>query len=413
MRYLLTFTISIIFSQSIHQMEMEKYEYQVRTGLNVLITEKLEIIKGKKVGLVTNHTGVDRSGKPNFEILMKLSDVDLKAIFAPEHGFYGNVSRGQIVDDQEQDGLPVIYSLYGNTRKPTLEMLDGLDLIIYDIQDIGARFYTFISTLGLVMEAAAEAGIPVIVLDRPNPLGGLKIEGPVLDLKYSSFVGMYPIPIRYGLTIGELAKMIVGEKWIKSIPELYVVRMQNWQRKMTFDETGLPWIKPSPNIPDLETAIIYPGMCLLEATNMSEGRGTFQPFKKIGSPWYYDEITMDMNGMKLSGVTFKKIKFTPKSIKGMSENPKYLNQKCVGLKTIILDQSNYNSVETGIKFLYIAQIMTARSFSVNSKSMNRLWGNNQLTRLLQGKGHLNKILKEINRDEALFRTQRNPYLLYD
>jgi len=413
MRYLLTFTISIIFSQSIHQMEMEKYEYQVRTGLNVLITEKLEIIKGKKVGLVTNHTGVDRSGKPNFEILMKLSDVDLKAIFAPEHGFYGNVSRGQIVDDQEQDGLPVIYSLYGNTRKPTLEMLDGLDLIIYDIQDIGARFYTYISTLGLVMEAAAEAGIPVIVLDRPNPLGGLKIEGPVLDLKYSSFVGMYPIPIRYGLTIGELAKMIVGEKWIKSIPELYVVRMQNWRRKMTFDETGLPWIKPSPNIPDLETAIIYPGMCLLEATNMSEGRGTFQPFKKIGSPWYYDEITMDMNGMKLSGVTFKKIKFTPKSIKGMSENPKYLNQKCVGLKTIILDQSNYNSVETGIKFLYIAQIMTARSFSVNSKSMNRLWGNNQLTRLLQGKGNLNKILKEINRDEALFRTQRNPYLLYD
>jgi uncharacterized protein YbbC (DUF1343 family) len=394
-------------------MEMEKYEYQVRTGLNVLITEKLEIIKGKKVGLVTNHTGVDRSGKPNFEILMKLSDVDLKAIFAPEHGFYGNVSRGQIVDDQEQDGLPVIYSLYGNTRKPTLEMLDGLDLIIYDIQDIGARFYTYISTLGLVMEAAAEAGIPVIVLDRPNPLGGLKIEGPVLDLKYSSFVGMYPIPIRYGLTIGELAKMIVGEKWIKSIPELYVVRMQNWRRKMTFDETGLPWIKPSPNIPDLETAIIYPGMCLLEATNMSEGRGTFQPFKKIGSPWYYDEITMDMNGMKLSGVTFKKIKFTPKSIKGMSENPKYLNQKCVGLKTIILDQSNYNSVETGIKFLYIAQIMTARSFSVNSKSMNRLWGNNQLTRLLQGKGNLNKILKEINRDEALFRTQRNPYLLYD
>jgi uncharacterized protein YbbC (DUF1343 family) len=224
---------------------------------------------------------------------------------------------------------------------------------------------------------------------------------------------MYPIPIRYGLTIGELAKMIVGEKWIKSIPELYVVRMQNWRRKMTFDETGLPWIKPSPNIPDLETAIIYPGMCLLEATNMSEGRGTFQPFKKIGSPWYYDEITMDMNGMKLSGVTFKKIKFTPKSIKGMSENPKYLDQKCIGLKTIILDQSNFNSVETGLKFLYIAQIMTARSFSVNSKSMNRLWGNNQLTRLLQGKGHLNKILKEINSDEALFRTQRNPYLLYD
>jgi len=263
------------------------------------------------------------------------------------------------------------------------------------------------------MEAAAEAGIPVIVLDRPNPLGGLKIEGPVLDLKYSSFVGMYPIPIRYGLTIGELAKMIVGEKWIKSIPKLHVIKMQNWKRNMVFDETNLPWTKPSPNIPDVETAIIYPGMCLLEATNMSEGRGTFQPFKIVGSPWYYDEITMDMNGMNLSGVKFKKNKFKPKSIKGMSENPKYLDQKCIGLKTIILDQSNFNSVETGLKFLYTVQIMTARSFSVNSKSMNRLWGNNQLTRLLQGKGHLNKILKEINRDEALFRTQMNPYLLYD
>ena len=407
------FLITMVGGQTIQRNQLKNNILPVQTGLDILLSEKTELIQSKNIGLVTNQSGVNQDSIPNYTLLLELDHIHLKAIFAPEHGFFGNFSAGHKIEDQHLKEFPIIYSLYGNTRKPTLEMLDGLDLIIYDIQDIGARFYTFISTLGLVMEAAAEAGIPVIVLDRPNPLGGLKIEGPVLDLKYSSFVGMYPIPIRYGLTIGELAKMIVGEKWIKSIPELYVVRMQNWQRKMTFDETGLPWIKPSPNIPDLETAIIYPGMCLLEATNMSEGRGTFQPFKKIGSPWYYDEITMDMNGMKLSGVTFKKIKFTPKSIKGMSENPKYLDQKCIGLKTIILDQSNFNSVETGLKFLYIAQIMTARSFSVNSKSMNRLWGNNQLTRLLQGKGNLNKILKEINRDEALFRTQRNPYLLYD
>ena len=399
MRYLLTFTISIIFSQSIHQMEMEKYEYQVRTGLNVLITEKLEIIKGKKVGLVTNHTGVDRSGKPNFEILMKLSDVDLKAIFAPEHGFYGNVSRGQIVDDQEQDGLPVIYSLYGNTDKPTPDMFEGLDVIIYDIQDVGARFYTYISTLGLVMEAAAEADLPIIVLDRPNPLNGITIEGPVLDINYKSFVGMYPIPIRYGLTVGELAKMIVSEKWINTIPEITVIEMENWRREMYFDETGLRWIPPSPNIPDMETAIRYPGLCLVEGTNVSEGRGTDHPFKYIGTPWINsEELVLFLKQKHLQGVSFEPISFTPVSIPGRSEDPKYKNKECFGVHVIITDKLKYRPVQTGVQLIRTIKKLYPEEFEWND-FIYKLWG-------------IDSLLEYDSRDDG-FKQLAKKYYLYD
>ncbi len=399
MRYLLTFTISIIFSQSIHQMEMEKYEHQVQTGLDVLINEKLEIIKGKKIGLVTNHTGVDRSGKPNFEILMKLSDVDLKAIFAPEHGFYGNVSRGQIVDDQEQDGLPVIYSLYGKTQKPTLEMFDSLDLIIYDIQDVGARFYTYISTMGLVMEAAGEAKIPIIILDRPNPLGGKNSDGPIMLQQYTSFVGMYPIPIKYGLTPGELATMIIGEKWIGTIPELTVVEMEGWKRNMLFFDTGLPWVQPSPNIPDIETAIRYPGLCLVEGTNVSEGRGTYHPFKYIGAPWINaQQLTVIMNNLNLTGVIFESVSFTPVSIPGRSENPKYKNKECFGVHVIITDKLKYRPVQTGVQLIRTIKKLYPEEFEWND-FIYKLWG-------------IDSLLEYDSRDDG-FKQLAKKYYLYD
>ena len=359
-------------------MEMEKYEHQVQTGLDVLINEKLEIIKGKKVGLVTNHTGVDRSGKPNYEILMLLSDVDLQAIFAPEHGFFGNVSRGQKVDDLKQDGLPVIYSLYGKTDKPTPDMFEGLDVIIYDIQDIGARFYTYISTLGLVMEAAAEADIPVIVLDRPNPLNGITIEGPVLDINYKSFVGMYPIPIRYLLTIGELAKMIIGEKWIEHVPKLTVIEMAGWERTMYYDDTGLSWISPSPNIPDLETAILYPGMCLFEGTNVSEGRGTNYPFQYIGAPWINSsKIIKAIEGKHIPGVVFEPISFIPISIPGKSLKPKFENEKCYGIKIILIENKIYKSVDTAVQLLKIIQELYPEKFQWND-FIYKLWGNEMI-----------------------------------
>ena len=359
-------------------MEMEKYEHQVQTGLDVLINEKLEIIKGQKVGLVTNHTGVDRSGKPNYEILMQLSDVDLKTIFAPEHGFFGNVSRGQKFDDLKQDGFPVIYSLYGKTDKPTPDMFEGLDVIIYDIQDIGARFYTYISTLGLVMEAAAEADIPVIVLDRPNPLNGITIEGPVLDINYKSFVGMYPIPIRYLLTIGELAKMIIGEKWIEHVPKLTVIEMAGWERTMYYDDTGLSWISPSPNIPDLETAILYPGMCLFEGTNVSEGRGTNYPFQYIGAPWIdSSKIIKAIEGKHIPGVVFEPISFIPISIPGKSLKPKFENEKCYGIKIILIENKIYKSVDTAVQLLKIIQELYPEKFQWND-FIYKLWGNGMI-----------------------------------
>ena len=253
-----------------------------RTGLDNLLNHDLDKIRGEKIALVTNQTGIDRKGTPNYQRLMVIDDVHLKKIFSPEHGLFGEAAAGEKIHYSESlNDLPEVISLYGKIKKPSPEMLQGVSLIIYDIQDVGARFYTYITTLGLVMEAAAENGIPVLVLDRPNPLGGEKIEGPIMDIDYQSFVGYYPIPIRYGMTIGELAKMIVGEKWIRAIPELDVIEMSGWDRSMYFDDTRLTWVKPSPNIPDIETAIIYSGMCLVEGTNISEGRGTDHPFKYI------------------------------------------------------------------------------------------------------------------------------------
>ena len=258
-----------------------KEKLTVLNGIDVLLEKKLHFIKSRKIALVTNHSGIDKNLIPNYKRLMEIDDLELKVIFSPEHGLFGEAAAGEKVDYNGQiKTLPKIVSLYGDNRKPTQTQMEDIDIIIYDIQDIGARFYTYISTLGMVMESASKYGVKVLVLDRPNPIGGNIVEGPILDLKFQTFVGYYPIPTRYGLTIGELALMINGEKWIDGNPELEIVKMKGWTRDLWYDQTKLPWVKPSPNIPDLNTAIIYPGMCLLEATNISEGRGTKKPFKK-------------------------------------------------------------------------------------------------------------------------------------
>ena len=284
--------------QSIHKVQNNDQKEKpmvnlssVKLGLDVLLDEKIELITNKNIGLVTNNSGIDSKGISNFERLMRTKNITIKVIFSPEHGLFGEAAAGEKVNyDGQIKTLPKVISLYGNNRKPTDIQLEGVDIIIYDIQDIGARFYTYISTLGLVMESAAKSGINVLVLDRPNPITGNITEGPTLDLKYQTFVGYYPIPTRYGLTVGELALMINNERWIENQPQLEVIKMKGWTRDLWYDQTKLPWIKPSPNIPDLNTAIIYPGMCLLEATNLSEGRGTKKPFKKFGAPWINKHI---------------------------------------------------------------------------------------------------------------------------
>ena len=389
--------VNILFAQtdqSTHQIQSKYYntiasppvdKMPVRTGLDILLDSKIDLITGKTIALVTNQTGIDQNGNPNYKRLMSMDEIKLKVVFSPEHGLFGEADKEITYANQIED-LPKVYSLYGSRRKPTKEMLDGIDMIIYDIQDIGARFYTYISTLGLVMEAAAELNIPIIVLDRPNPIRGDIVEGPILDLKYQSFIGKYPIPIRYGWTIGELAEKIILEKWIHPTPKLISIPMEGWNASLWYDETTLPWVKPSPNIPNLETALIYPGMCLLEGTNISEGRGTDKPFKWFGAPWINSKnLSQELNKLKLSGVVFVPKSFTPISIPGVADKPKYENQLCHGLEIRIIDRNKYNSVKTGISVLKKINELYPDFLIIKKTRLNKLWGSDTLLKTLQEK----------------------------
>ena len=325
-------------------------------------------------------------------------DIKFKSEF--NHSDFGNI---EIAD------MPRVISLYGSVRKPTSEMLQGVDLIIYDIQDIGARFYTYISTLGMVMESASKYGVKVLVLDRPNPIGGNIVEGPILDLKFQTFVGYYPIPTRYGLTIGELALMINGEKWIDGNPELEIVKMKGWTRDLWYDQTKLPWVKPSPNIPDLNTAIIYPGMCLLEATNISEGRGTKKPFKKFGAPWINKiELSKELNNLNLPGVVFKPITFIPTPIKGMSNNPKHKNKVCHGAEIIVTNREKFNSVRTGMKVIDKIKEKYPTHLKIKTSGMNRLWGNAEFS-FQASTNNINQFSQPLK----IFNNRSKKYYLYE
>ena len=367
---------------------------KVLNGIDVLLKKKLHFIQSRKIALVTNHSGVDKNLVPNYKRLMEVEDVELKVIFSPEHGLFGESEAGEKINYTELKELPKVISLYGGTRKPSAEMLDGVNLIIYDIQDIGARFYTYISTLGLVMEAGAELGIPVLVLDRPNPIRGDIIEGPILDIKYQSFVGQYPIATRYGGTVGELAKKIIKNKWITSLPELEIIKMEGWQPNAWFDQTDLPWVAPSPNIPDLKTAIIYPGMCLFEGTNVSEGRGTPNPFKWIGAPWIDGKkLSQTLNNFKLPGVVFVPKSFIPVETPGKSENPKFKNQKCHGIEVWVTDRDQYKSIDVGVLTLFSIYNMYPNDIKIRESGLNRLWGSSELYKKLLRGATVDDILK--------------------
>ena len=393
--FLLTITfISAQTRQSTHQIQSEYYKtimtppvdrVTVLTGLDVLLEKKIDLITGKSIALVTNQTGIDRYGIPNYKRLLALDDVHLKVVFSPEHGLFGEADE-EITYNKKIADIPRVISLYGSVRKPTSEMLQGVDLIIYDIQDIGARFYTYISTLGLVMEAAGALQLPVLVLDRPNPIRSDIVEGPLLDLNYQSFVGKYPIPIRYGWTIGELAQKIVEEQWIFPSPPLNTVPMEGWNASLWYDETTLPWVKPSPNIPDLGTALIYPGMCLLEGTNVSEGRGTEHPFKWFGAPWIDGKIlSKELNKLHLPGVVFVPKSFTPVSIPGVADKPKYENQLCDGIEIRVITRNEYQSLNVGVSILKKLQELYPENIIFKENRLNRLWGSDTLLNELQNK----------------------------
>ncbi len=389
---------------------------QVMTGADVLISEKIGLIKGKTVGIITNKTGVLSNGMFLVDTLYKIKNVKVKALFSPEHGIRGNAANGIKVSNSidAKTGLP-IYSLYGKTKKPTAEMLKGIDILIFDIQGVGARFYTYISTLYYVLKAAAENNIEVIVLDRPNPIGGEKIDGPIREKKFKSFVAIAPIPIRYAMTMGELAEMfnesgMLG-KGLKA--NLIVIKMKNWKRDEYYDKTGLKWIKPSPNIPNLETALVYPGICFLEGTNISEGRGTLSPFLTIGAPFIKSgKLITELNKLGHNGLKISPVKFIPHNIPGMSVNPKYNRQVSFGIKLNVINRNKFRPVRFGVKLLYAVKKLYPKHFKFRGNWLDKLFGASYLRIMLSDNKTPSQIINRWQKETDKFKKMSKQYYLY-
>ncbi|KZE38795.1 hypothetical protein AV656_07790 [Bhargavaea cecembensis] len=377
---------------------------EISLGVDVLLDEQKELIEGKRVGLITNPTGVDKDLSSIVDLLHNDPEVELTALYGPEHGVRGDAQAGQYVEYyiDEVTGLPV-YSLYGKTRKPTPEMLENVDVLVFDIQDVGTRFYTYIYTMALAMEAAEEKGIPFIVLDRPNPLGGEKVEGPVLDPKFASFVGQYAIPLRHGMTVGELAKLFNAEFGIGA--DLTVVEMKKWKRKSYFDETGLPFVLPSPNMPTLDTALVYPGTALIEGTNVSEGRGTTKPFELIGAPFINStELAAELNALELPGVTFRAASFTPMF-------SKHSGKLSHGIQVHVTDREDYQPVETGLHIVKTIHDLYPENVTLTS-FFDNLIGNGWIRQGIENGMTVEEMKAQWEEELEAFKEVRENYLLY-
>jgi uncharacterized protein YbbC (DUF1343 family) len=380
----------------------------VRTGLDRVGAYK-EIFQGKRLGIITNHTGYDSDGRFIVDVFRGISGVTVAAVFSPEHGLWGEAQAGEKVGSYKDPvyHLPV-YSLYGQTRKPTAEMLRGIDVLVFDIQDIGARFYTYVYTMSLVMEAAAENGKRFVVLDRPNPINGICVEGNVLDPALASFVGLYPIPVRHGMTVGELAKMFNEQGWLASRvrAELVVIPMEGWRRRMWYDETGLRFIKPSPNMPDLETAAIYPGLCLLEGTNVSEGRGTDKPFRQFGAPWIDSQrLAERLNSLILPGMRFEPATFTP-------TNSKYQGLTCHGVRIVVTDRNRLESYYSGIRIVAEICRMYPHDFEWKAAHFDRLCGTSTIREAIISERSLSELRNKWQPALKSFLKIRDKYLIY-
>lgn len=391
---------------------------KVITGAANLAENNYEQLQGKKVGLVTNHSAVV-DGILLIDRLHVAEGVELTALFSPEHGIRGDADAGAHIEDSEDEktGVP-IYSLYGENRKPTDEMLEDVDVLVFDMQDVGARFYTYISTMGYTMQAAAENDIPYVVLDRPNPLGGNMVEGFIPELESDSFVGLYPIPVTHGMTTGELAKMIKGESYLNNLDDLdlEVVKNRGWERDLMWAGMNLSWIPPSPNIPDFETALIYPGACLFEATHISEGRGTESPFILIGAPWADGEaLAAELNEKNLPGLEFEPSIFTPESIEGMSTEPKLEGEELEGIRYNITDKEKVEPVAAGIHVLltfYNAAPDTAKEDFFRAERLNTLAGSDEFHDMIMDGESAREIIEKWEEETDSFRMDREPYLLY-
>jgi uncharacterized protein YbbC (DUF1343 family) len=391
----------------------------VTVGAEVLAAARFAALDGKRVGLITNQTGL--AGSEHLaDLLSRTPNLKLTAIFAPEHGFRGQAEAGAAVGGGTDPNTGVaIHSLYGASRRPTPAMLGNVDVLVFDIQDVGVRFYTYISTMGLAMQAAAGARIPFVVLDRPNPLGGAYVSGFVLEAALRSFVGEYPIPIVHGLTVGELAHMIRGEKWLGGLDglELNVVPMQGWQRAMRWPATGRAWVATSPNIPTFEAALVYPGMGLVGEAEVNEGRGTPTPFSLFGAPWIEGpRLVHTLNGLRLPGVTFRSEAFTPRSIAGVAAHPRFVGTALSGVRIAVSDMARIEPLEVGMHVLaLIAAEARARNIDPlfsNLKMFHAVAGTRRLNDMLLAGKDGDSIIRAWQSEVEEFKSRRARYLIY-
>ena len=374
---------------------------KVLTGIDVLERDQFKELQGLRLGLVTNHTGRDREGRQTIDVLSKAPGVKLVALFAPEHGIRGLADENVSDSKDEATGLP-IYSLYGESRRPKPEQLKDLDALVYDIQDVGVRFYTYISTLGYLLEEAAKVKLPVFVLDRPNPIGGLDVEGPIADADKLSFTSYHTIPTRHGLTIGELAQLFNKQRNIGA--DVRVIKMDGWRRSMWFDETNLTWINPSPNMRSLAEATLYPGVGLLETTNVSVGRGTDTPFEIVGAPWIEgDKLADYMNQRGVPGVRFVPLRFKPNA-------SVFKDQQCGGVNIIVTDRSAFRPLLAGIEMALALRKLYPNEWKVDSY-LRLLVNADTLARVKRGDS-AREIVGSWNAGLQEFRKAREAILLY-
>lgn len=381
-------------------------EAAVIPGIEVFLSDVPAALRGKRVGLITNQSAVDRSKTPSIDLIAQHKDLKLVALFAPEHGIRGTVAAGEKIQDEvdSKTGVPV-YSLYmTEDRGPTQEMLKDVDVLVYDLQEVGGRTWTYVSTMALSMEAARAKGIPFVVLDRPNPIGGEIVEGALLDPKFKSFVGMYPIPARHGMTVGELAKLFNEKHGIGA--NLIVIKAANWNRSEWLDQTGLPWTNPSPNLRSLAALTNYPGSVYFEGTSLTEGRGTDRPFEQIGAPWLNAvEVARAMNAKGLPGIRFEAITMPVEA-----SARKHPGVTIPAIRFAITEREAYRPVRASLLLIDEIRRRHPQDFRWTG-SIDRLTGSDKV-RLAIEAGTLHQLLDEWDREAAGFKASREPYLLY-
>lgn len=391
-------------------------DHMVLSGIDLMVKKEFSPLKGASIGLLVNQASVNRTLTPTVELFRSAPHLKLKALFGPQHGIAGTTQDNMIEWESFRDGstsLPV-YSLYGKVRKPTREMLQEIDCFVIDLFDVGARYYTFLWSALLALQACAENGIRVVILDRPNPINGITVEGPLLSENFLSFVGLYPLVIRHGMTIGEILSMIRAEKKIDV--QLDIVTCKGWKRSMWFDETGLPWVLPSPNMPALDTAIVYPGFCLLEGTSLSEGRGTTRPFELFGAPFVDPAaLKIDLEREKLAGVHVRAASFEPAF-------QKHKGLTCGGAQLHVTDRRRFRSVLTAVAALKALKRRYPGEWSWKAPPyeyeyqklpFDILAGGEAMRTDIENDTPLEEIREGWKADEKAFLNRRKPYLLYD